>query len=116
MGLINGYRGEHPLTLLGSKVACMEFLSYAWMYAWELSHVFQVNWNPSGGMNMVLTMKPFGQFCEGIKVHGERCTEIVGCVPPSVDTKLQSLEEPHRFVFGNTGYKPNAAKCSELLQ
>ena len=43
-------------------------------------------------------------------------SEIVGCLPLSVDATLQSLEEPHQSVFGNTGYKPDAAKCSELLQ
>ena len=63
-------KGKHPLTLLDSKVARMEFLSYAWMYPWELSHVSQVNWNPYGVMCMVHSIKPFGQFYEGIKVHG----------------------------------------------
>lgn len=43
MGLVNGYGGKHPLSLLDSEVTCSEFLVYLRVCPWEFSHVSQVN-------------------------------------------------------------------------
>ncbi|KAG1647926.1 hypothetical protein GQR58_030225 [Nymphon striatum] len=99
-----------PSPLMQALFSTFSKLSgYFWVPFRKFSHAFQVNRNPPGIVHVVHGMEPTCKFCQGIKVHSERClsqrtihqNEITFQTSPNMnmfEEKRISLLKIHHFV------------------